>query len=86
MLLKREDERYCFALGQPYSHYRYEIYLEQLISNDFDYLVVETLAQTIQNRPLKVLTITDPRYGHYNTFLSIFYQCCCPDIKPKKPR
>ena len=57
----REDERYSFALGQPYSYQRYEIYLETLVSNNFEYFQVETLSHTIQNRPLKVLTITDPK-------------------------
>ena len=60
-LTSREDERYSFALGQPYSYQRYEIYLETLLSNNFEYFQVETLSHTIQNRPLKVLTITDPK-------------------------
>ena len=57
----REDERYSFALAQPYSLSRYDIYVENLLNEQFDFLQVETLTQTIQNRPLKVLTITDPK-------------------------
>ena len=44
----REDERYSFALSQPYSLSRYNLYLEAILSSRFEFLKCETIAKSIQ--------------------------------------
>ena len=39
---------------------RYNLYMKSLLESEFDYLKVESIGQTIQERPLELLTITDP--------------------------
>ena len=56
----KEDERYYFAVAQPYSLSRYNMYMKTTLENEFDFLRVEKIGQTIQERPLELLTLTDP--------------------------
>ncbi len=44
----REDERYSFALAQPYSLSRYNLYLDAIFKEKYIYLHRETLGNTIQ--------------------------------------
>ena len=56
----REDERYYFSVAQPYSLSRYNLYMSSFLDAQLDYFKVEKIGQTIQERPLELLTITDP--------------------------
>ena len=46
----REDERYSFALAQPYSLSRYNLYLEAILAAKHSFLHCETIGRTIQVR------------------------------------
>lgn len=59
----KEDERYSFALAQPYSMTRLNTYLEEGLlakGNQGNFLRVETIGHTLLGHPLHLLTITDP--------------------------
>ncbi|XP_059093753.1 uncharacterized protein LOC131888832 [Tigriopus californicus] len=56
-----EDERYSFALAQPYSFSRYNLYVEKILKSGFAFFKVETVAKSIQGRKVEMITITDPR-------------------------
>eukprot|EP00095_Tigriopus_kingsejongensis_P009965 maker-scaffold17_size721972-snap-gene-2.11 protein:Tk09965 transcript:maker-scaffold17_size721972-snap-gene-2.11-mRNA-1 annotation:"cytosolic carboxypeptidase 6" len=56
-----EDERYSFALAQPYSLSRYNMYVENILKSSFPFFKVETVAKSIQGRKVEMITITDPR-------------------------
>ena len=56
-----EDERYHFALSQPYSWSRNCQYVEELGGAQHEFLKVEQIGKSIQGRPLHMLTITDPQ-------------------------
>ena len=44
----REDERYSFALAQPFSLSRYNLYLEAILAAQHSFLRCETIGRTIQ--------------------------------------
>ena len=46
----REDERYSFALAQPYSLSRYNLYLESILSAKHIFLRCEAVAKSLQVR------------------------------------
>ena len=56
----REDERYSFAVAQPYSLSRYNMYMKSVLESEFDFLRTEQIGQTIQERPLELITLSDP--------------------------
>ena len=56
----REDERYSFALAQPYSLARFNEHISTIMEKTLPYISVETIAHTIQQRPCQMLTITNP--------------------------
>jgi murein tripeptide amidase MpaA len=56
----REDERYSFALAQPYSLARYNEHVKYILNKNLAYVSVDTIATTIQQRPCQMLTITNP--------------------------
>ena len=47
----REDERYSFALAQPYSLSRYNLYLEAVLAANHTFLHCRTIGHTIQVGP-----------------------------------
>ena len=57
----REDERYSFALAQPYSLSRYNLYLEAILAAKHSFLHCETIGRTIQVRS-SILQIVLPLY------------------------
>ena len=57
----REDERYSFALAQPYSLARYNEHVKSILDKNLPYVSIDTIAHTIQQRPCQMLTITNPR-------------------------
>ena len=57
----KEDERYHFTLAQPYSLSRVDKYLEGLKDEGYEYVREDVVAKTVDGRPLKVLTITNPK-------------------------
>ena len=56
----REDERYSFALAQPYSLARYNEYEKSVKNKRLPFIQIDTIAKTIQQRPCQMLTITNP--------------------------
>jgi hypothetical protein len=57
----REDERYHFALAQPYSFSRHQMYVDNLCNRNLAHVKVDILAKSVQGRPLHLITITDPK-------------------------
>jgi hypothetical protein len=57
----REDEIYHFALTQPYSLSRHEMYVKNLLAKNLDYVDVDVMAHTVQGRPLHLITVTDAK-------------------------
>ena len=53
----REDERYSFALAQPYSLSRYNLYLEAILAAKHSFLHCETIGRTIQVRNVIVVAL-----------------------------
>lgn len=56
----RKDEVYSFAYSFPYCYSRLDKYLTKLESRNLDFFKRETLAWTVQQRKLELLTITSP--------------------------
>ena len=55
----REDERYSFALAQPYGLSRYNEHLKAILDKKLPFISIDTLAHTIQQRPCQMITITN---------------------------
>ena len=56
----REDERYSFALAQPYGLSRYNEYVKSILDKNLPFISIDTIAHTIQQRPCQMITITNP--------------------------
>jgi len=56
----REDERYHFALSQPYSLSRHELYVDKLRAKRLPHLRVEEMCKSIQGRSVHLLSVSSP--------------------------
>ncbi|XP_077005839.1 BEN domain-containing protein 5 isoform X5 [Tamandua tetradactyla] len=56
----REDDTYQFAYCYPYTYTRFQHYLDSLQKRNMDYFFREQLGQSVQQRQLDLLTITNP--------------------------
>ncbi|KAM4872979.1 cytosolic carboxypeptidase 6 isoform 2-T2 [Thomomys bottae] len=56
----REEDIYQFAYCYPYTYTRFQHYLDSLQKRNLDYFFREQLGQSVQQRQLDLLTITNP--------------------------